>query len=460
MLLARATRSAGEVVTLRVTDLNHDGEGVGRTNDGFVFFVPQALPGDVVEAEVREVKKGFGRARMRSLLEPSPGRIAPPCPVAGECGGCSLQHFAYEGQLAWKEERLRQALRRIGRFDDPPVASILGMERPVHYRNKAQYPVRAGAGGRVELGFYRHGSHELVPTDDCLIQHPAIVEAARAVRTLVEELGIAPYDERTGRGVLRHIVVRASFARRETMVIAVTSTPDLPQREEWTRRAPGAIDSLVSLVHNVQERPGNTVLGERWELLWGAPYLVEVIGEKEFEISPAAFFQVNPVQAARLFEVVRGYAALRGRERVWDVYCGAGSIGLYLADGASELRGVERVAQAVEDARRNARRNGIEHAHFEVGDAELVLPRWVEEGGRADVCLLDPPRKGCDPRALRAVLDTRPERVIYVSCNPTSLARDLRVLVDGGYRLAEVQPVDMFPHTAHVEAIASLRREG
>ncbi len=458
--MARGTPGEGKVVALPITDLNHDGEGVGRTEDGFVLFVPQALPGDVVEAEVREVKKGFGRARMRSLLEPSPGRIAAPCPVAGECGGCPLQHFDYARQLAWKEDRVLQALRRIGRFEEPPVAPILGMERPFQYRNKAQYPVRAGAGGRVEMGFYRQGSHELVPSEDCLIQHPLVVEAARAIRGLVEELRIAPYDEATGLGVLRHIVVRASFARKETMVVAVTSTPELPLRAEWVRRAPEAVGSLVSLVHNVQERRGNTVLGDRWELLWGEPCLVEVIGEKEFEISPGAFFQVNPVQAARLFEAVRAYAELRGSERVWDVYCGAGSIGLYLADGAAELRGVERVAQAVEDARRNARRNGIDQARFEVGEAERVLPRWVQEGGRADVCLLDPPRKGCDPRTLEAVLEARPGRVIYVSCNPTSLARDLRVLVDGGYQLIEVQPVDMFPHTAHVEAVACLRWSG
>lgn len=448
----------GDRIALEITDLNHDGEGVGRTAGGFVLFVPQALPGDFVDVEVCEVRKGFGRARLRSVRTPSPERLTPPCPVAGECGGCPVQHFEYGRQLAWKEDRVRQALERIGRFERPPVAPILGMERPYHYRNKAQYPVRAGAGGRVEMGFYRRGSHELVASDECLIQHPLITGAARAVRGLVEELGIPPYDEASGEGVLRHVVVRASFARREVMVIAVTNGPAFPARPEWVRRAQEAIGSLVSLVQNIQERPGNVILGERWELLWGRPYLVEALGDVEYEISPNAFFQVNPVQAKRLFDVARAYAALTGKERVWDVYCGTGSIGLFLAGGAAEVLGVERVADAVEDARRNARRNRIDHARFEVGEAERVLPRWVKEGGSADVCLLDPPRKGCDPTALQAVVEARPRRVIYVSCNPASHARDLRMLVERGYRLLEVQPVDMFPHTAHVESVALLER--
>lgn len=456
---ARAPRT-GESRTLRITDLNHDGEGVGRTGDGFVLFVPRALPGDRVDVEVQEVRRSFGRARLASILSPSPDRLTPPCPVAPECGGCSVQHLAYDGQLRWKEERVRQSLLRIGGFAEAPVLPILGMERPYHYRNKAQYPVRTGPDGRVVMGFYRQGSHDVVPSDDCLIQHPLIVEAARTVRRLIEELGIAPYDEATGEGLLRHVVIRTSFARRESMIIAVTHGARFPQRSEWVRRVTRELDSVVSLIQSVQERPGNVVLGEAWELLWGRSYIVEELGGVEFEISPNAFFQVNPVQAVQLFDVARAYAALSGRERVWDVYCGAGSIGLYLADQAGEVRGVERVEEAVKDARRNARRNGVAHARFDVGPAEEVLPRWVAEGGRADVCLLDPPRKGCDPRALAAVAEARPRRVIYVSCNPTSLARDLRFLVDRGYRLAAVQPVDMFPHTAHVEAVANLQWQG
>ena len=451
-----AAYSGGDEIELRIADLNHDGEGVGRALDGRVFFVPGALPGDVVRARVAEIKKRHGAAELVDVLEPSAGRVAAPCPVAASCGGCAVQHFAYEHQLAWKEQRVRDALRRIGGLE-ARVLPILGMEHPFRYRNKAQYPLQISPSGEVIAGFYKKGSHELVPSDDCLIQHPLIPKAVRAARRLVQELGIPVYDESAHAGIARHVVVRASFSTGELLVTLVTASSDFPWREAWVKGLLAAVPGLAGVAQNVNLAQTNAIMGEKTRILWGRPYIVERLEELSFEISPASFFQVNTAQALELYRAVRRLAALTGAESVWDVYCGTGSIGLFLSPRIASLRGVDVAPSAIRDAKRNAALNGVsDRAHFEVGKAEDVLPKWVAEGGRADVCLLDPPRKGCDPVTLESVCQARPERIIYVSCNPATLARDLAFLTARGYRLGEVQPVDMFPHTPHVEAVARL----
>jgi len=449
--------AVGEETEVDVVDLNHDGEGVARTRDGFVLFVPEALPGERARVLMTRVRPRYGEARLLGVLETTPERVQPACPAAGVCGGCALQHWEYAAQAAWKEEAVRQALKRIAGLERVPVLPILAMERPFGYRNKAQYPVGL-RDGRVVVGFYRRRSHEIVPTDDCLIQHPLAVAVARAARDGLEKLGISVYDEATHTGFARHLVVRVSFSREEVMAILVTRERAFPQAEAWVDELRRRVPGLVSVVQNINPARTNVIMGEESLVLWGKDHLVESLGRRQFIISPNSFFQVNPVQARRLYELVAEYAELCPGDVLWDVYCGTGSIGIYVAGDGVRLRGVERVAAAVEDARQNARRNGLEDARFEVGTAEEVLPRWMNEEERADVVVLDPPRSGCDAVTLDAVVACEPRRIVYVSCNPATLARDLAHLTGKGYRVVKVQPVDMFPHTPHVECVALVTR--
>lgn len=453
--LARQLPAEGERLEVSIVDLNHDGEGVAKTADGFVLFVPGALPGDRAVVEVRRVRARYGEAEIVRLVAPAAHRIQPACPVAGECGGCALQPLAYPAELAWKEERVRQALVRVGRLANVPVKPILGMNRPYAYRNKAQYPVRK-SDGKTVVGFYRRKSHEVVAAGDCLIQHPLAVKVAEVAKELIDDMGLAVYDETSHQGFVRHLVVRVSFSREECMAILVTRERHFPEADTWVEAMRRRVPEIVSLVQNVNPRQGNVILGDESIVLWGAHHLIESIGHREFLISPTSFFQVNPVQAKELYEVVRQDAAVRPGDVVWDVYCGAGTIGIYVATEGVRLRGVEKVAAAVEDAWRNARLNGIDDAHFEQGDAETALPKWVARGERADVAILDPPRSGSDPKTLSAIAKAAPRKIVYVSCNPATLARDLAYLATQGYRTIKVQPVDMFPRTPHVEAVALL----
>lgn len=459
MAAKRAVSSRRPVVGVEtdvdIVDLNHDGEGVGRTRDGFVLFVPDALPQEKARVQVTRVRPRHGEARLIRLHESARERVQPECPVAGVCGGCALQHLHYDAQVAWKEEAVRQALRRIGGLEDVLVEPILAMERPWGYRNKAQYPVGI-QDGKVVVGFYRRRSHQIVPTDDCLIHHPLAVAVAQAARQAIQELGLSVYDEASHTGFVRHVIARVSFSREEAMAVLVTREPPFPEADSFVASLRRRVPGLVSVVQNVNPGRTNVIMGEETRILWGEDHLIESLGEREFIISPNSFFQVNPAQARRLYDVVAQYAELRPGNSLWDVYCGTGSIGIYVADAYTRLRGVERVAAAVEDAWRNARRNGLHEARFEVGVAEETLPRWVLEGDRADVAVLDPPRSGCDVRTLDALAASRPRRIVYVSCNPATLARDLAQLQERGYRAVTVQPVDMFPHTPHVEAVCLL----
>ena len=449
----KAPVAVGERHRVRIVDLDTEGDGVGRVHD-WVVFVPGTVPGDEAVVEITEIARRYGRARLVELLEPSPDRVAPPCPVAGRCGGCQLQALDYAAQLRWKERRVREALRRIGGLEGVTVLPVLGMQQPWRYRNKAQYPL-AAVGGQLVMGFFARGTHEIVEADDCLIQDPLNVEVAFLARSLLAQAGVPGYDETTGQGVIRHVVVRTSRAHRTAMAILVTNGPDLPGREEIVAGL-AAHPKVVSVAQNINTRRTNVIFGEETRILWGEPHLEDKIGHVRFLISPRSFFQVNGEQVEVLYEQVRHDAALTGVERVLDAYCGVGTIALYLAGQAAEVVGIESVPEAVEDARRNAAYNGIENAFFRVGRVEDVLPRLIQQGQRFDVAVLDPPRRGCEPSVLEALAAAGVPRLVYVSCHPESLARDLGRLAALGYAVEQVQPVDMFPMTTHIECVARM----
>lgn len=445
----------GDLVELDITGIAHDGAGVGRY-EGFTLFVSGALPEERVRARVVEVAKTFGRAEVAKVLAPSSLRAAPPCPVAGACGGCTLQHAAYEGQLALKRRIVADAFARIARLPDVPVRSVLGMDDPWRYRNKVQVPV-GEEDGRLVAGFFAKGTHAVVDLNGCFLQPEPMEAAVRVVKEAAAELGIPPYDHVRHEGVLRHVVVRVGFRTGEVMVILVVTTPAVPHLDELVAAIRARVRGVRSIVLNVNRAKSSVVLGDETRLLWGREVIFDELGGLRFAISPRSFYQVNPPQTEVLYEQVRRYAALTGTETVVDAYCGVGTIALFLARHSKEVWGVEVVPEAVRDARRNAALNGIANARFEVGRAEDVLPRWRAEGLAPVVVVVDPPRKGCARPLLDTLVRLKPARVVYVSCNPATLARDCRILADGGFRVVEVQPVDLFPHTAHVECVALLK---
>lgn len=444
----------GQKVELTITGYSHSGEGVGKY-EGFTLFVPFAVLGERVLAQVEAVKKNHGRARMVEVIRPSPERSAPPCGVFGKCGGCQLQHVSYAEQLRMKERQVRDSFFRIGRMEEVMIHPVIGMDHPWGYRNKAQVPFGM-EGGKVVAGFYAPKSHRIVDTDACLIQHPLNDRVIRKVKQLARRLNTPIYDERNHCGILRHVMVRTGFHTGECMVVLVTNGENLPRRQQWVEELRREIPGLKSVVQNVNPRRTNVILGPENRLLWGRKVIYDRIGDVVFAISPNSFFQVNPVQTKVLYDQVAKYAALTGVETVIDAYCGIGTIALYLARRAKRVYGVDVVGAAIRDAKQNAALNGMGHVTFEEGAAEEVMPRWHREGIRPDVIVLDPPRKGCDPALLETAASMKPGRIVYVSCNPATLARDAKYLSELGYRVQEVQPVDMFPQTGHVECCALL----
>lgn len=473
----------GDAVNVDIIGFTHEGEGVGRV-EGYTLFVRGALPGDRVRAEVASVGKSFGRARLAELLAGSPDRIAAPCAIYEQCGGCQLQHWDYAAQLRWKRQLVADNLARIGKMpvvlgdggdagdsadangspseSRPPVIvhPTIGMDEPWRYRNKAQVPIGSTIEGGLIGGFFEQGSHDIVDMDVCLITQEPNEETVRVVKRIARLLGWSSYDRDTGRGLLRHVVVRHAEATGERMIVLVTNGRDLPHEDELVALIREAVPAVASICQNVNTSRTPVVFGDETRVLLGRDVIYDEIGDIRFAISARSFFQVNPVQTERLYGAVLKYAALTGEETVIDAYCGIGTITLFLARHARRVYGVEIVPEAIEDARRNAALNGIANADFAVGAAEDVLPRWQAEGVSPDVIVVDPPRKGCDPRLLETMLQLRPQRIVYVSCNPSTLARDLRVLEDGGYRTVEAQPVDMFPHTGHVECSVWLEWSG
>ncbi|QCV54664.1 23S rRNA (uracil(1939)-C(5))-methyltransferase RlmD [Thermoactinomyces vulgaris] len=446
----------GDVIEMEITGLSHDGAGVGKYQ-GFTIFVPQTVPDEKVRVRVQVVKKTYGKGEAIQVLKSHPRRTEPPCPIYHECGGCQIQHLQYPAQLEYKRQQVADHFERIGGMQ-VPVLPVLGMEDPWRYRNKAQVPL-GWEDGKVKAGFYAAGSHRIVDMEACLIQHEANDQAVRKVKELARELKTPVYDETKHQGCLRHVMVRTGFHTGEMMIVLVTNGKKLPHRDKWVEALRKEFPALKSLIQNINSKRTNVVLGPENEVLWGRDFIYDRIGEVTFAISPHSFFQVNPVQTQVLYDQVARYAGLTGHEVVIDAYCGIGTIALYLAQNAKRVYGVEIVPAAVRDAKRNAKINGMDHVTFETGAAEEVLPRWYKEGIRPDVVVVDPPRKGCDRVLLDTLVSMQPERLVYVSCNSSTLARDAKYLAECGYRVQEVQPVDMFPQTGHIENVAMFKLE-
>ena len=437
-----------------VEDLTHDGSGVAKV-EGYPLFIPGALPGEQVEVLVGKTLKNYGFAKLLEVIEPSPQRVEPPCPVFWDCGGCQMQHLSYEGQLIQKQKQVRDVIDRIAKLPNVPVHPVKGMDNPWRYRNKSQIPF-GEQNGRIVSGFYKSRTHHIVNTDVCIIQSE---EADLLMATLKREmliLGVDAYNERTHKGMLRHLIVRKGKATGEIMVVLVTAKRKFPEREAVVEMIKRVVPEVTSIMHNVNSEKTNVIFGNETSCLYGKSFIIDSIGDIDFEISARSFYQVNPEQTEVLYKQALDYAQLSGGEMVIDAYCGIGTISLFLAKQAKEVYGVEIVPQAIEDAKRNAELNGLDNAHFEAGAAEDVIPNWYEQGKRFDVLVVDPPRKGCDEKLLQTILTYKPKRVVYVSCNPGTLARDLRILEDGGYKTQEIQPVDMFPQSSHVECVAWL----
>ncbi|MEG7357198.1 23S rRNA (uracil(1939)-C(5))-methyltransferase RlmD [Bacillus sp. 0209A] len=437
-------------------DLTHEGAGVAKVQ-GFPIFVPNALPEEKAQIKVTRVKKGFAFGRLIELKEESPHRTDAPCPIYKQCGGCQLQHMTYEGQLLFKQKQVKDVLERIGKLDlsNVTVHPTLGMEDPWNYRNKAQVPVGEREGGLV-AGFYQQRSHDIIDMSACLIQQSKNDAAVQAVKDICANYGVKAYNEERHKGWLRHIMVRYGVVTGEMMIVFITKTNDFPHKAKIIEDITAQFPHVKSIVQNINPNKTNVIFGNETNVIWGEEYIYDLIGDVKFAISARSFYQVNPEQTKVLYDKALEYAELKGEETVIDAYCGIGTISLFLAKQAKKVYGVEIVPEAIEDAKRNAELNGITNAEFAVGEAETVIPKWYEEGITADTLVVDPPRKGCDEALLRTIVEMKPKRVVYVSCNPGTLARDLRVLEDGGYQTLEVQPVDMFPHTNHVECVAKL----
>ncbi len=446
-----------DIVTLEIVDCGTDGEGIGKA-DGFTVFVKDAVIGDTVTAKIMKAKKNYGYGRLMEILNASPYRVEPVCPSARQCGGCQLQAVSYEEQKVFKEKKLRGHLERIGGFTNLPMEPLIGMDEPYHYRNKAQFPVGRNKEGKIVTGFYAGRTHAIIENRDCALGIPENKDVLDRVIAHMEKYNIAPYDEVTGKGLVRHIFVRYGFFTGELMVCLIINGQDLPHQRELVEKL-CEIPGMTSISLNMNKKRSNVILGDKVKTIWGKEYITDKIGDISYEISPLSFFQVNPQQTWKLYSKALEYADLHGEETVWDLYCGIGTISLFLAQKAKFVRGVEIVPAAIEDAKRNAQINHIENVEFFVGKAEEVLPREYEKNGvYADVIVVDPPRKGCDAMLLKTILKMQPKRVVYVSCDSATLARDLRFLCDNGYELKKVCGVDQFPQTVHVETVVLLSK--
>jgi len=441
-----------DYIEVEFEDLTHDGAGVAKV-EGYPIFVQGALPGEKAKVKVIKVNKGYGVGRLVELLERSAFRVDIAKEEQHRYGGCQLQHLSYEGQLKFKENQVRQVLTRIGKLADVTVHPVLGMEHPWKYRNKAQVPVGEKE-GKLISGFFKPRSHEIVDTNESLIQLPEVNEAIQVVKEICSELGISAYNEENHKGDLRHIMARYGKQSEELMVVIITRTTELPGKKKLVEEVVSRLPKVKSIIHNVNSKRTNVIMGEKTKVIWGNEVIYDYIGDVKFAISAMSFYQVNPDQTKVLYDKALEYAELSGTENVIDAYCGIGTISLFLAQKAKKVYGVEVVSQAIEDAKRNAALNDIENVEFAVGKAEEVIPNWYKQGVKADVLVVDPPRKGCDEALLNTITEMKPQKVVYVSCNPATLARDLRILEDGGYKTLEVQPVDMFPQTTHVECVA------
>lgn len=447
----------GKIYELSVVRLGTSGEGIAR-HEGFTVFVPFALPGEKVRAKITLVKKNYAAAELVEILEASPDRVAPKCPVYDRCGGCQLQHLSYEGELKEKRQQVRDALERIGHLQGLDVLPTLGAHTPWHYRNKMQFPVAAAGKGKVAIGCFAAATHEVIDVTDCAIQKEGNNAIVAVVRQWMKDFKIPAYDEDARTGIVRHIMGRVGVHTGEIMVCLVTACDMVPHMKDLVQRLRRDIPGLTSVVQNVNKRHTNVILGPKTKTVYGKGTIHDSIGPLTFHISAQSFFQVNSEQAQRLYETALDFADLKGGETVADVYCGTGTITLFLAQKAKQVYGIEIVAPAIRDAVRNAKDNRVGNAQFILGDAIYKLPELIKNGVRPDVIVLDPPRAGCGEPVLKAIAQSKPKRVVYVSCNPATLARDLAYLDQHGYHTTKVQPVDMFPRTHHVETVVLMSR--
>lgn len=448
----------GDIIQVRIDDIGNDGEGIGR-EDGFTFFIKDAVIGDTVKALVMKMKKTYGYARLTEIIEPSPYRVEAPCPVARQCGGCQLQAMSYEKQLEFKENKVRNHLMRIGGFTEIPMEPIVGMEQPLGYRNKAQFPVGRNKEGKLIAGFYAGRTHTIIDNRKCLLGVPENEIIIEKVLNFMDKEGVQPYNEETGTGLIRHILTRYGFRTKEIMVCLIINGASLPHAEKLIESL-RQIDGMTSISLNINREKTNVILGKEVVSLWGRPYIEDYIGNVKYQISPLSFYQVNPRQTEKLYGLALEYAGLTGNETVWDLYCGIGTISLFLAQKAKQVYGVEIVPAAIEDAKRNAELNGVKNACFYVGKAEEVLPeKYKSEGAAADVIVVDPPRKGCDAELLKTIIAMAPQKVVYVSCDSATLARDLKYLCDNGYEMKRCRAVDQFGETVHVETVCLLSKK-
>jgi 23S rRNA (uracil1939-C5)-methyltransferase len=446
-----------DIVTVTIEDLSSEGLGVGRS-DGMALFVKDTVIGDVAEVRLMKVKKTYGYARLMHLVTPSPDRVTPVCPVSRQCGGCQIQAMSYEAQLRFKTKKVQGNLQRIGKFDEIQMEPILGMEEPLRYRNKAQFPIGRDKEGRLVAGFYAGRTHAIIACEDCQLGSSVNAQILSVVLSHMEQHHIEPYDEESGRGLVRHVMTRVGFQTGEIMVCLVVNGKKLPAEEALSDRL-AQIPGMTSVTLSRNEERTNVILGRELRLLWGRDYIEDTIGGIRFRISPLSFFQVNPRQTELLYGKALEYAGLTGEETVWDLYCGIGTISLFLAQKAKAVHGVEIVPEAIRDAQENARLNDIRNASFYVGKAEEILPqKYASEGIRADVIVVDPPRKGCEESVLHTMIQMAPQRIVYVSCDSATLARDLHYLCQNGYELRSVCPVDMFPQSVHVETVVLMSR--
>ncbi|MFR8049244.1 23S rRNA (uracil(1939)-C(5))-methyltransferase RlmD [Fusicatenibacter sp.] len=444
-----------DLIEVTIEDLSEEGTGIGKF-EGMTFFIKDAVIGDRVRAKIMKMKKNYGFARLMEVLTPSPDRVEPLCPVARQCGGCQIQAMSYEAQLAFKTRKVESNLKRIGKFEEIPMESIIGMEDPFHYRNKAQFPFGKNRDGKIITGFYAGRTHSIIENTSCHLGKEVNEKILEKILAWMNAFHVEPYNEATGKGLMRHSLIRCGFRTGEIMVCLVINGRKIPGEEALVDSLK-IIPGMTSISLNVNKEKTNVILGREVINLWGRPYIEDYIGEVKYQISPLSFFQVNPVQTERLYGKALEYAGLTGEETVWDLYCGIGTISLFLARKARKVYGVEIIPDAIEDARRNASLNGFTNTEFYVGKAEEVLPeKYEKEGVRADVIVVDPPRKGCDETLLSTMVKMQPERIVYVSCDSATLARDLRYLCDNGYELKRVCPADMFPQTVHVETVVLL----
>ena len=490
-----------DIVTVTIEDIGTEGEGIGKV-DGFPLFVKDALVGDTIEAKILKAKKNYAYARVEKILEPSPYRVEPRCAFHRQCGGCQIQALSYEKQLEFKQKKVFNNLVRIGGFSEEMIGSVMepivGMEEPWHYRNKAQYPVGVDKNGKIVTGFYAGRTHSIISNTRCYLGEPGNQQILEIILEFMEKYGVEAYEEASGKGQVRHVLIRTGFTSKEIMVCLVINGRGKAKKGQYIAHQEQLIEELkkipgmTSISVSINPENTNVIMGKEIHLLWGSPTIQDVIHvrdmEKEgypftgqqltFKISPLSFYQVNPVQTEKLYSLALQYAGLTGKETVWDLYCGIGTISLFLALKAKKVYGVEIVPQAIEDARENALQNGINNAEFFVGKAEEVLPEYYEKHGsrsedvtkredvsvqkngdmlHPDVIVVDPPRKGCDEACLDTMLKMKPERIVYVSCDSATMARDVKILCDGGYELKRVRAVDQFGHTVHVECVIQMQ---